>query len=383
MKIFKLPDLGEGLPDAIIRQWYVKEGDAVKKDQPIVAMETAKALVDVPAPFDAVIEKLFGQPNDTVETGKPLIGFEGAADINEKKDTGTVVGKIEQSEKIISSNAFSTTTISTQSNIKATPAVRALARKLNVDLSTLKYSGDRITAADVQNAASHTPAPTTQKNIDTSDWEPLSNIKRAMVMSMKQSHHDIVPVTLIDEVDIHAWTQSSAKQDITIRIIRAMIHACQLEPALNAHFDGQMMRVKKQEKINLGLAVDTAHGLYVPVLKDVANLTDEKIRETIEKFKTQAQTKSIAQSDLHGATIVLSNFGAIAGRYANPIILPPTVAILGVGRITKTLALNENNQTEYHRIIPLSLSVDHRAITGGEAARFLRAMMDELGKAAP
>jgi pyruvate dehydrogenase E2 component (dihydrolipoamide acetyltransferase) len=123
------------------------------------------------------------------------------------------------------------------------------------------------------------------------------------------------------------------------------------------------------------------HVLYVPVIKDVVNMSDEKIRETIERFKQQAQTKSIAQSDLHGATIVLSNFGAIAGRYANPIILPPTVAIVGVGRITKAVALNENNnQAELHRMIPLSLSVDHRAITGGEAARFLRAMMDALAQ---
>ena len=196
-----------------------------------------------------------------------------------------------------------------------------------------------------------------------------------MVMSMQQSHHDIVPVTLIDEVDIHAWI---GKQDITVRIIRAIINACKIEPALNAHFEGKNMQMKKFEEINLGLAVDMPHGLYVPVIKDITNLSDEKIRETIDRFKTQAQTKSIPQPDLKGATIVLSNFGAIAGRYANPIILPPTVAIIGVGRITKNVALDKNNQPELHKIIPLSLSVDHRAITGGEAARFLRAMMDAL-----
>ena len=103
MKIFKLPDLGEGLPDAIIREWYIKAGDQIEKDQPMVAMETAKALVDVPAPFSGKIEKLFGNANDTVETGHALIGFEGEADLSDiKKDTGTVVGKIEQSEQVIS-----------------------------------------------------------------------------------------------------------------------------------------------------------------------------------------------------------------------------------------------------------------------------------------
>ncbi len=372
MKIFKLPDLGEGLPDATIREWYIKAGDAVKKDQPLVAMETAKALVDVPAPFDATIEKLFGEVNQTIETGKPLIGFSGEADANDiKKDTGTVVGKIEQSEKTISNANL--TAITSSSTIKATPAVRALARQLKVDLSHVKYRGDRITAEDVENAHNSTSI-----NVSAKDgWETLSNAKRAMVLSMQQSHHDIVPVTIIDDADIHQW---QGKQDITIRIIRAIIEACKTEPALNAHFDGKKMLVKKQEKINLGLAVDMPHGLFVPVIKDIANLSDEKIREAIEKYKQQAQTKSIAQADLKEATIVLSNFGAIAGRYANPIILPPTVAIIGVGRITKNVVEESENKFAAHRMIPLSITIDHRAITGGEAARFLRAMMDELAE---
>lgn len=371
MKIFKLPDLGEGLPDAIIREWHVKVGEIVKKDQPIVAMETAKALVDVVAPFDTTIEKLFGDVNDTIETGKPLIGFEGAADPKDTpKDTGTVVGKIEQSDAIASDTIFSNTGTTANTGIKATPAVRALARQLNVDLAAVVFSGDRITADDVTNAAQKL---STQNTAD--GWEVLSGIKRAMVLSMVKSHHDIVPVTIIDDANIHAWT---GKQDITVRIIRAIIQACQTEPALNAHFDGKSMSTKKYAKINLGLAVDMPHGLFVPVIKDVANLSSEKIRDTVERFKEQARTKSIPQNDLRGATIVLSNFGAIAGRYANPIILPPTVAIVGIGRLTKQIALDEKNQPVLHRMMPISLTVDHRAITGGEAARFLRAMMDTL-----
>lgn len=375
MKIFKLPDLGEGLPDATIRQWHVKEGDLVKKDQPIVAMETAKALVDVPAPFDAKIEKLFGNINDVVETGKPLIGFEGESTEIEKKDTGTVVGKIETSEQIVSSTQFSNTGTTSSSTIKATPAVRALAKKLNVDLSKIKHNGVRITAEDVEKAAIEKPAKPAGKKLDSENWEPLSNMKRAMVQSMKQSHHDVVPVTVTDDADIHAWV---GKQDITVRLIRAIIAACKVQPELNALFDGNAMRINKEKKINLGLALDMPHGLYVPVIKDIENLSDEKIREKIQNFKKQAETKSIAQPDLHGATIVLSNFGAIAGKYANPIILPPTVAIIGVGRISKTVVAEDDGTIAAHRMIPLSLTVDHRAITGGEAVRFLGAMIGAL-----
>lgn len=351
MKIFKLPDLGEGLPDAIIREWYIKAGDAVKKDQPLVSMETAKALVDVPAPFDAVIEKLFGNAGDTIETGKPLIGFEGAATAEEKKDTGTVVGKIEQSNTTLSHEA-----IITSDEIKISPAVRALARQLNVDITQIQTSNNNITKEDVERAAKNKPV----SNED--GYEALTHMKRAMAMSMEQSHRDIVPVTLIDDADISTWSE---KQDITLRIIRAIISACKTEPALNAHFDGKNMRVKKFSQVNLGLALDMPHGLYVPVLKNVGEKSDADIRAQVNQFKEQAKNKSLTQEDLRGPSIVLSNFGSIAGKYANPIILPPTVAIVGVGRI--------NDQK-----IPLSITIDHRAITGGEAARFLRTLMDQL-----
>lgn len=378
MKIFKLPDLGEGLPDAIIREWHIKPGDAVRKDQILVSVETAKALVDVPAPFDGVIEKCFADIDETIETGAPLIGFEGAAQNDTPQDTGTVVGKIEQSDTIL--NATSTTDVSkTQSTrVKATPAVRTLARQLQVDLTTITPKGERISVDEVKAAAKTSPAPTQQFTLDSSDWTPLSGLKKAMVMSMRQSHQNIVPVTLMDDADIHAW---KGKQDITVRIIRAIIHACKIEPAANALFDGNAMRIQHQTDINLGLAVDMPHGLFVPVIKDAANKTDIELRETIQRFKQQAETKTIPQNDLHGASIVLSNFGAIAGKYANPIILSPTVAIIGIGRLHKAVVPDENNQPAVHRIMPISLTVDHRAVTGGEAARFLAGMIESLSKA--
>lgn len=364
MKIFKLPDLGEGLPDAIIRQWHVKPGDAVEKDQVLVSVETAKALVEVPAPFDGVIEKCFGDIDETLETGAPLIGFEGEAD--KKEDAGTVVGKIEQTDTVLAQQSVtpsSSTTI-------ATPAVRALARQLNVDLSTITPKGTRISAEEVKAAA-------TENNIttDTDNWQPLTPIKRAMMRSMQKAHHEVVSTTIYDDADMHDWT---GKQDITLRIIRAIVHACKKEPALNALFHAQTARVYQDDKVNLGLAVDMPHGLFVPVIKDVAGQSDAQIRETINRFKAQAQSKSLPQDDLKGATIVLSNFGVIAGKYATPIIVPPTVAIIGVGRLHQAAVPDQNGELSSHRIMPISLSFDHRAITGGEAARFLGALISHL-----
>lgn len=373
MKIFKLPDLGEGLPDAIVREWYVKEDDHVEMDQPLVAMETAKALVDVPSPYAGKIVKLFGQVGDTIETGKPLIGFEGEPEKEQKSaDKGTVVGAIEEGSTILKETATGIATSTTAGErIKATPAVRALAKKLGVDLSKISAKGERITAEDVQAAANKQPS------IETQDTYKLSPVRRAMMMSMSHSHQEVAPVTLVDDADINAWNE---KQDPTIRLIRAIAKACTAEPILNAYFDSRNLSYQHNEIVNIGIAVDTEHGLYVPVIKDVNNLDDAAIRNKINQFKTEAKEKSIAAENLHGATIMFTNFGVIAGRYATPILLPPMVAIIGVGR-ARDEVVAVNKQPAVHRLLPLSVTIDHRLVTGGEAARFLRVLLDELSKA--
>lgn len=379
MKVFKLPDLGEGLPNAEIREWYVKVGDEVKLDQPLVAMETAKALVDVPSPYTGVIEKLFGNPGDTIDTGQPLIGFVGEETVATNKDAGTVVGAIEAGEKVIKESATGVIAAkNTDTNrIKATPAVRMLAKQLAVDLATIKPSqGDTITADDVKNAANLSNTKTSKSSVINGELIALSNVRQAMVQSMTESHQHVVPVTLMDDADLHAWKD---KEDVTVRIIRAIQSACETVPMLNAYFDGNKLAYKINKEINVGIAVDTPHGLYVPVLKDVAHSDDASLREKIERFKKQAKDRSFPKEDLQGATILFSNFGTFAGKYANPIILPPMVAIVGVGR-ARDAVVPDNGQPAVHRIMPLSITVDHRAVTGGEAARFLKALIDSLQK---
>ncbi len=373
--LFKLPDLGEGLPDAIIREWYIKEGDEVKVDQPLVAMETAKALVDVPSPYNGQIEKLYGEVGDTIITHNPLIGFAGGAEQAAREDTGTVVGNIESSDAVMTEAATGVQTKPAAGNaIKVTPAVRALANRLGVDLTQVVATGPKgtISKADVETATQTTASST---HTEAVKGEALSGLRRAMVMSMSKSHQEIVPVTLCDDADINHWQS----QDITVRLIRAIQAGCELETTVNSHYHGNTMSLERFKNINIAMAVDTPDGLFVPVIKDVANLSDAQIREKINQFKQQARDKAIAQDDLHGATIMLSNFGALAGKYANPIIVPPMVCILGVGR-SRECAVAVESQIEAHKIMPLSVTVDHRAVTGGEATRFLRAVMDHLEK---
>lgn len=372
MKVFHLPDLGEGLPDAIIREWYVTVGDKVSTDQPMVAMETSKALVDVPAPFSGTIERLFGQAGDTILTEQPLVGFEGEAE-----DAGTVVGNIERSNILLNEDAAGIKTQSCQAQYRATPAVRMLAKQLGVDISKVKHTGNHITAEDVKREAKTFQSLVSPLQVTFSDSvQSLPPARRAMVMSMTQSHQHIVPVSISDDADIHDW---EGKQDVTVRLLRAVQAGCETVPIANAYFDGQQMVYETHTHINVGIAVDTPHGLFVPVLKDIANKSNEELRSTINRFKAQARSKSLPAEDLKDATIMLSNFGTIAGRYANPIIVPPMVAIIGIGSARDKVVAHQGKPAVRH-ILPVSITVDHRLVTGGEAVRLLEAVMRSLAK---
>ena len=207
MKIFNLPDLGEGLPDAEIREWYVKEGDEVKVDQPMVAMETAKAVVDVPAPQSGRIHKLYGKAGDVIITGAPLVEFEGGAQTAApaKEKSATVVGNIESSDTVLVESATGIKPVSAGGAIKAIPAVRALAKKLNVDLATVKGTGQggQISMDDVERAANAHPAAAKSASpaVVPAGYEPIRGVRRAMAGIMAQSHSEVVPISLVDDAD--------------------------------------------------------------------------------------------------------------------------------------------------------------------------------------
>ena len=379
MKIFHLPDLGEGLAEAEIREWYVKTGDTVKIDQPLVSMETAKAVVDVPSPYAGKIVQLHGQANEIIKTGAPLITFD-TGENNQDKPKGTVVGSLEESSKkwdegdVIIGAAKTTT-----QNVKAMPAARVLAKQMNVDLTLVKPTGPQglITPEDVKRFMEHKPSSSSVQL--TGQTEALHGVRRVMAQAMSQSHREVVPVTIIEDADITDLPQGT---DLTVELLKAIVAAAKVEPALNAWFDGKTLERKLFDEVNIGLAVDTTEGLFVPVIKNAESLSADVMRKTIDTYKKTVRDRSVAQSDMQGATITLSNFGMIAGRYATPIIVPPMVAILGCGR-SREVAMPRNNQIVIGRIVPLSLTFDHRAVTGGEATRFLGTIIKHLqgGKA--
>lgn len=367
MKIFKLPDLGEGLHEAEIVEWHVKPGDEVKADQPLVSVETAKAIVEIPAPWSGKIVKLFGKTGDIVHLNAPLAGFEGAGD---DADAGAVVGEVQVGKQVMEEAPVALGR--GPAAIKAIPAVRALAHRLEVDLAMVTPTGPdgSITAADVQRVA--------KELSELGPPEPLRGVRRAMASNMALARSEVAPATIIDDADVHAWPQGT---DITIRLVRAIVAATRAEPSLNVWYDGRAMARRVLKKIDVGIAVDTPDGLFVPVLRDVGNRDAADLRRGLDRMRADVIARKIPPEELRGSTIILSNFGMIAGKYAAPMVLPPTVAIVGAGRITERVVA-AGGAPAVHRLLPLSLTFDHRAVSGGEAGRFLAALVADLEKPA-
>jgi len=439
-KQFLLPDLGEGLPDATIVEWYVKVGDTIRLDDNLVSMETAKAVVDVPSPVSGKILKLAGAAGDIIVTGTMLAEFEvdpnlpqraegqdtghhhgpshdapkpaaapAPAPAKASEDAGTVVGAMQVGDAVVAQAAIAV------GGVKAMPAVRAMARKLGVDIARVAASGvdGTVTMDDVKRAAADgsakpgtaparagaqvaaapvaAPAPASRSTLSqsgkpmrtqppgvaaTGQPEQLKGVRRNMARVMADAHAQVVPTTLVDDADLHAW---SGRQDITARLVRAIVAACKAVPALNAWFDGANLTRTLHPHVDIGIAVDTDDGLFVPALRNADMLDANGVRAAIKRLRAQVEDRSIPSGELSGYTISLSNFGMFAGRYATPVVVPPCVAIVGAGKLSHDVVAVMGG-IEVHRRMPISLTFDHRACTGGEAARFLAALLDDLAQ---
>ncbi|WP_296279416.1 dihydrolipoamide acetyltransferase family protein [Pseudoxanthomonas sp.] len=449
-KTFHLPDLGEGLPDATIVEWFVKEGDVIRLDEPLVSMETAKAVVEVPSPVSGRVVKLAGAAGDVVITGSMLAVFEPDASLPQRAegqdtghhhgppksasvgatsvatpatgspvvatdvaptetDAGTVVGAMQSSNAVHAEQAIAV------GGVKAMPAVRAMAKKLGVDLSRVRATGadGAVTMQDVKQAATDgtahgatAPAPAAMRNVApaaapapvatpqrtalsasgkpmrtqppgvsvSGQPEQLKGVRRNMARVMADAHAKVVPTTLSDDADVHDWTPGN---DMTGRLVRAIVRACKTVPAMNAWFDGEKLTRTLHPHVDIGIAVDTDDGLFVPALRNADLLEAGGVRESINRLRAQVEDRSIPPSELTGYTISLSNFGMFAGRYATPVVVPPCVAIVAAGRARHQVTPVMGG-FESHKVIPLSVTFDHRACTGGEAARFLKALIDDL-----
>jgi 2-oxoisovalerate dehydrogenase E2 component (dihydrolipoyl transacylase) len=457
MSTFKLPDLGEGLAEAEIREWHVKPGDCVLVDQPMVSVETAKAVVEVPVPFSGTVTALHAAVGDVVATGARLIDLDSSTVIASGPiagidlpstdagraaiagidppstvagtrsfpgvdiDSGTVVGTMPTTseEEFVESVTLGRARAHADSRARAVPVARALAKRLGLELGGIAGSGPGgvVTLDDVilhgnihgapaagwnaagwnaaasnaagsrvggSNGSGSNNAAASGSSVAAagivapagSTVEPLRGARRAMAHSMSMSRDQVSGSTVCDDADIHFWTQ---RGDYMLRLIRAMIGACVAEPALNAWYDSANNSRVLLKQVDLAIAVDTPGGLIVPVLRNIQSKTPDELRAAIIAQKDAAHRRSTTPEDLRDFTLMLSNFGTLAGRYGIPLVVPPAVAILGAGKVSQD-AVVVADRVVAHRRMPLSLSFDHRCITGGEACRFLAAVIADLEK---
>lgn len=428
IKTFYLPDLGEGLPDAEIVEWHVQLGETIRLDAPLISMETAKAVVEVPSPFSGKVVRRAGEAGDVILTGAALVEIEldpslpqradaqdtghhhgppAAAPANteaepanhepEDTDAGTVVGAME------SSNAVRTEQAIAIGGVKAMPAVRALAKKMKVDLTRVRATGSDgvITLADVKAAAADpsaltTPvaasaaaviAPAARVSAPTPAFdpppagndkdEPIRGVRRNMMRSMSAAHAEVVPTTLMDDADLNSWAPG---EDITVRTMRALAVAAKTEPAMNAWLNAKEGTLRRHSAVHVGVAIDSNEGLFVASLKHCDSRDGHQLRAELNRLRDGVRSRSLPPEDLAGYTLMFSNFGVFAGKYATPVVVPPCVCIVGTGRLYHAVVPVLGGM-ETHRMMPISLTFDHRAATGGEAARFLKAMIDDLQRA--
>ena len=386
LREFNFPDVGEGIAEGEIVHWLIKEGDWIEEDQDLVQVETDKAVITLHSPFTGKIEKLYGKEGEVIKVGALLTtvqdGGEAApAPQSEKTDSGTVVGSLGEEKEI-----------EIVRSILATPAVRALARQMKLDLAEVKGTGPggRITKEDVERAAEKIAEPLGAAADTYGPVEKVSlrGLRRTVAKRMAEASKRVAAVTLWEDADITEMEQLRAEEKKRAEamgvkltylpfLIKASLAALKAHPYFNATLDEDGEEIVLKKYYNIGIAVDTSDGLMVFVIKeaDRKSLLDLAIESAA--LAAKARDRKIDLTELRGSTFTITNYGVVGVSYGTPIINHPEVAILGMGRIAdRPVALN--GQIVVRKIMPLSFAFDHRVIDGVEAGRFLNVVIERL-----
>lgn len=430
---FKFPDVGEGITEGEVIEWLVKEGDAVELDQPMVEVETDKAVVEIPSPCKGVILEILVKPGDIIAVGQVMVRIQEAGEVAARKPPAPVaplaeaeavpippaagppkpkeapkeeaeaeappsvgvVGRLEEAAEEEPSVAPPKLEPSKPGKLAlATPAVRRLAREQGIDLTQIVGTGEegRITRADllkyseerklgVPRHVTVAPARVETEKYGETEHVPLRGVRRAIARQMTKSMYTAPHVTTMDQVDATALVALREKLQPEAEakgvhltylafIIKAAAICLKRHPYLNSSLNDEEQEILLKKFYNIGFATDTEEGLMVPVLKEADRKSLIEIAAEARKLAEKARTRAISLADLKGGTFTISDFGSLGGGFGTPIINYPEVAILGVGVIKDTPVVREG-QVVVRKVMPLSLSFDHRVVDGAEAQRFL------------
>lgn len=433
----KLPEVGEGIDSGTVVGILVSVGDSIEVDQPLLELETDKAVVEVPSSAAGTVKEIHVKENEEAQIGQVIVTLEAAgeaaevepekdADSKQEADQAETAPKQEEPkqdtkaeskpEAASSPSPASTPTPSSSgdsdgSTIPAAPSVRRLARELGVNLADVAGSGvlGRISAADVKQyadtgsarpqAPAQAAAPSSGVSIPAlpdfskfggTEREPMSGIRKATVKQMALAWSTVPMVTNFDKADLtqleklrkkyqpHAEAEG-AKITPTAMLLKVVAAALKRFPKFNASLDVHNNEVVFKHYINIGVAVDTPKGLLVPVLRNVDSKGIVQLSVELGEFAQKARDRKLSPDDMQGGNFSISNLGGIGGTNFTPIVNTPEVAILGVARGSVEPIWNKASETfEPKMMLPLSLTYDHRLIDGADAARFLRFICDTV-----
>lgn len=424
---FNFPDLGEGLEEGTIMEWYVKPGQQVKMGDSIVQMETDKVVADIPSPKNGVITDLFGEVGDVIKVGSPLVIIQIEGEVSEQTtedekitteavsesddDAGSLVGTIEVAGKndIMAPSDEGEKDIEEKTSVSrkalATPVARAMAKQMGIDINQIPGSGPsgRVKKEDILNfkstgldikpesdiiKKSFTPDESLKQTAGDVTYKPLTQIRKTIAKNMLQSKHNAAHMSVFEEVEISGlmevrsrYKQRFADKGVKLTylpfIVKAVAQALKHHPQLNSQIDTENNRMIYRNRYHIGIAVDAPDGLVVPVIRDADKLSIFQIAGQIGELANKARTRKLTLEDLKDGCFSITSFGSFGGIYATPVLNYPQAGILGIGRILKTPVVKDD-EIVIGNIMPLSLTVDHRVVDGGETTRFIYKVMEYL-----
>jgi len=418
---FKLPDVGEGLHEAELLKWFVKVGDVVEEDQPLMEVQTDKAAVEITSPTSGKVVKLMGKVGDILEIHSVVAVFDNGTTTGLPSDseaaTATTAAKVTGTKPEAKADVLSKTNKPAPSKgapdgrALAAPATRKLARTLDIDINQVTGTGPagRVTNEDVQSFSqgggqapaseekSEKSAPATDSTVapylggrPTAEDErlPLKGIRKIIAERMVKSKHTIPHVTSVDEVDLTALVEFrsrakeiAAKKGVKLTFLpfffKALTTALREFPYLNAQIDDEKYEIVLRKQYHLGFALDTDAGLLVPVIKDADKKSIFQIAAEMQTLIEKGKAGKLSPDELRGSTFSVSNQGSIGGLFFTPVINYPEVAILGIGQ-TQDRPVVRDGQIVIRKMAYLALAFDHRLIDGALATRFVNRVVQLL-----
>jgi len=434
---FKFADIGEGIHEGVILKWNYEVGDQVEEGETMVVVETDKVNAEIPVPEDGVLKKRGAEVGETIHVGEVIAVIDDGSgddegeeepskedasddeDDDDEEETKTeskgesgasVVGSVEVSDDVLPSSDEHTKKSSSESSkgkALATPVARKMAKDLGVDINTLKGSGPngRVMKEDIKKAAESGEDKSAQASQPQSGAaqtrpsmpkikeegtrrEKISKLRESIVKAMDTSNQLIPATTIMDEFDVSELVKfrneqknlaanHDAKLTYLPLILKAVILTLKEYPIFNSSFDHETNEIIYKDFVNVGIAVDTPDGLIVPNIKNADQLSIIELAKEVDRLSKEARDRKIQLSELQNTTFSVTNYGAFGSKLGTPVINHPEVAILGVGAITKK-PLVIDDEVQVRSTLPLSLTIDHRIIDGGDGGRFMVKLREYL-----